>query len=152
MDAPPQADDLTGSASRATSLNFPRMSRSRKILCAFQSRPVDRWDRVFFTRLEFVSRCSAAPTWKSRRLDSKIHSSKRNHASMERKTFELRRQTISSFNTPVLSPCRSASTPTPRNNVSHKLHRGVFLGRTIFSPSFTPAPPPATIVGQLSKV
>jgi hypothetical protein len=58
----------------------------------------------------------------------------------------------SSFSTPVLSPWRSALMPTPLSSVSQRLLSGIFdSGMTMCWPSLMRAPPPVTIVGQLSR-
>ena len=61
-------------------------------------------------------------------------------------------QVINSETTPVLSPWRSAGTPEPLSKESQTLQSGVPLGRTMLCPSLTPAPRPATSVGQFSRV
>lgn len=60
-------------------------------------------------------------------------------------------QATISFSTLVLSPWRSALTPTPLSIVSQALQSGVSFGTTMFSPSFSPAPLSVSRVGQLKS-
>jgi hypothetical protein len=61
-------------------------------------------------------------------------------------------QPVNSPSVPVESPWVSTSRPSPCMSVSQRLQSGVCLaGSTMWRPCFTPAPPPARIVGQLSR-